>query len=89
MGSSPSVRLLLTTDCVDGAFVFHARLKEMSATGGATGGILRADACRGCGLFERDTAFPERKGHKKEHGWVLVSKSLTLPPAPPRAGEDI
>ena len=31
-----------------------------------------------CGLFGRDTAVPELKGHKKEHGWVLVSKSLTL-----------
>ena len=30
-----------------------------------------------------------QRGHKKEHGWVLVSKSLTIPPAPPRAGEVI
>ena len=37
MGSSPSVRFL-TTDRVDGAFVFHADLKEMSATGGASQG---------------------------------------------------
>ena len=39
----------------------------------------------GAGLFERDPAFPERKGHKKEHAWVLVSKNLTLLPAPPKA----
>ena len=45
---------------------------------------VRADACRGCGLSERDTAVAERKGHKKEHEWVLVSKSLTI-----RAGEVI
>ena len=25
----------------------------------------------------------------KEHGWVLISKSLTLPSAPPRAEEVI
>ena len=31
---------------------------------------------RGYGLFERYTAVTERKGHKKEHGRVLVSKSL-------------
>ena len=41
-----------------------------------------------CGLFERDTAVSERKGHKKEYGWVLVSKSLTLPPAPGKAFDD-
>ena len=39
--------------------------------------------CRGCGLYKRDTAVSERKGQKKEHGWVLVSKSLTLPPSLP------
>ena len=50
----------------------------MSATGGAS---------LGCGLFERGTAVRESKGHMKEHGWVLVSKSLTLPPAPPWAGK--
>ena len=33
--------------------------------------------------------FMECKGHKKEHGWVLVSKSLTLPTASPSAGEVI
>ena len=42
---------------------------------------VRANACRGCGLFERVTAVPERKGHKTQHEWVLVSKSLTLLPA--------
>ena len=85
LGSSPSIRFI-TTGRVDGAFVFHARLKEICQQ---PEGPVRADACPGCGLFERDTAVPERKGYKKEHGWVLVSKSLTLPPAPPSVGEVI
>ena len=46
MGSLPSVRLL-TTDRVDGAFVFHARLKKMSATGGARSRPMSAGAA-GC-----------------------------------------
>ena len=50
-------------------------------------GLVRVDAGRGCELFERDTAVPERKGHKKELGWVFVSKSLILLSAAPRAGE--
>ena len=80
--SSPSVRLM-TTGRVDGAFVFHARLKESQQTGRGPKGPMPA---RVAGLFERDTAALEHKGQRKEHGWVLVSKSLTLPPAQPRAG---
>ena len=39
-------------------------------------------------VVRKRCGVPERTGHMKEHGWVLVSKSLTFPPAPPRAGND-
>ena len=40
-------------------------------------------------FLTQDTAAPERKGHPKEHGWILVSKSLTVPSATPRVGGPI
>ena len=57
---------------VDGAFVFHARLKEVSATGGASQGRCLP------GLRVSRKSYRGPGTHKKGHEWILVSKSLTL-----------
>lgn len=41
------------------------------------------------GLSERVTVAPVHEGQRKEHGWVVISTSLTLPSAQPIAGEVI
>ena len=63
----------------------RAPQRDVSITRGPSGPKPAGAA----GLSERVTATPERKGRGKEHGWVLVSKSLTLPSAPPRVGGGI
>ena len=61
--------------------VFHARSKRCDSRRGPLGPV----PARVAELVRKSHHGLERKGHQEEHGWVLVSRRLTLSTAPPRA----